>query len=586
MRLPILALLALASGCGSSEGSDAGAPDAGAPRGVDLLLVVDNSRGMRDEQQLFVSAAAELVESLASPRCVDAAGRPVGTRPQTPTAPCPAGSAREHEPVTDLHVGVISTSLGGHGSDSCGPDSACGANTSTSTNDRAHLLDRRDPCAADVVPTYEGRGFLAWDPEARLSPPGEPTLGSASGGTGLLGALSDLIEGVGTLGCSFEAQHESWYRFLVDPEPYESIPLDSSGRATPTGTDAELLAQRAAFLRPDSLLLIVVLSDEDDCSIREYGQFYFVAQARTGSGATFHLPAPRTECATNPNDPCCLSCGQSPGSCPADPTCRDAGGRTRYLPDLDDALAVRCLDNKRRFGIDFLYPMDRYVTGLTASTVPNRAGELVASPIFSDLDPSDDRTHIRSARDVVLATIVGVPWQDLALSPTDISQGLVDSGSISWDVILANGSSPTDAHMIASIEPRAGLAPPGSPAGTDPIHGHEYTISQRDDLQYACTFPLPAARDCSTGAESSCDCEDPANDRPNCEGPGATGARTLQSGAAAYPGTRHLTLARGLGQNAVVAPICAAQTSDPLSLGHGHRPAVDAILRRIATILP
>lgn len=416
------------------------------------------------------------------------------------------------------------------------------------------------------------------------SPPGESTLGSLDDGTGLLGAVGRLVRGVGTIGCGFEAQHESWYRFLVDPDPSDSIAV-VGGLATPMGTDTALLTQCAAFLRPDSLLLIVLLSDEDDCSIRETSQFYFAAQQQDASGHPFHLPAPRAECATDPNDPCCRSCGQAPGSCPADPTCLTGTGAARVLSDLEDDLGVRCFDEKRRFGIDFLQPLDRYVTGLTAASVPNRAGELVPNPIFSDLDPSDGRSGLRRPQDVVLATIVGVPWQDLAVTPTDITQGLFDSASIPWDLIDSSGSSSlTDAHMIASIDPRAGLAPPGSPDGTDPIHGHEYSTPLRDDLQYACIFPLSSPRDCSTGTGPFCECADPANDRPNCADSG-TGARTLQNAASAQPGSRHVALARRLAQNAVLAPVCAAQQSEPSLLSYGYRPAVDAILRRAASLL-
>src|SRR4029453_1635284 len=81
-------------------------------------------------------------------------------------------------------------------------------------------------------------------------------------------------------------------------------------------------------MRPDSLLAILMLSDENDCSIKEYGQFYFAAQQRDpgNSSKQFYLPRARTECETNPNDPCCTSCGMGgPAGCSPnaqDPNCQ------------------------------------------------------------------------------------------------------------------------------------------------------------------------------------------------------------------------------------------------------------------------
>src|SRR5262249_1259323 len=149
--------------------------------------------------------------------------------------------------------------------------------------------------------------------------------------------------------------------------------IDSQGRANPQGVDNVLLAERKEFLRPDSLLAILMLSDENDCSIKEYGQFYFAAQQRDPGtpNKNFYLPKARSEWASNPNDPCCASCGQTtPMGCPADPGCSGT------LDALTDDVNLRCWDQKRRFGIDFLYPTDRYVNGLSSMTVPDRQGDM------------------------------------------------------------------------------------------------------------------------------------------------------------------------------------------------------------------
>ena len=91
----------------------------------------------------------------------------------SPTGACPAGTHREFPPVFDVHVGLLSSSLGSFGADGCPdttnavcPDMA----TSTSNNDHGHLVTRKDPCAAGDVPTYQSEGFLAWDPQKKPQP--------------------------------------------------------------------------------------------------------------------------------------------------------------------------------------------------------------------------------------------------------------------------------------------------------------------------------------------------------------------------------------------------------------------------------
>lgn len=72
--------------------------------------------------------------------------------------------------------------------------------------------------------------------------------------------------GVDELGCGYEMPLEATYRFLVDPEPYEAL-VEEDGLLVESGVDQAILEQRAAFVRPDSFLGIVLLSDEDDCSL-------------------------------------------------------------------------------------------------------------------------------------------------------------------------------------------------------------------------------------------------------------------------------------------------------------------------------
>jgi hypothetical protein len=592
---------------------------------IDLLLAIDNSRSMADKQKILVEAVPDLVRGLVNPKCIDQTTMlPSSMQPNGPTDPCPdAASKRDFNPVLDIHIGIVSSSIGGHGSDAC-PNtetfSCPGAATNGTNNDAGHLLTRADPCTGGSVPSYQNKGFLAWDPKGKLAPPGEPNIGSividpvtgnvTNGMPGLVSSLKDLVLGTGQIGCGYESQHEAWYRFLIEPSPYQSITIDAQGRANPMGIDNVLLQQRKDFLRPSSLLAVVALTDENDCSIKEYGQFYFVAQQRDpgNPNKNFYLPKPRSECATNPNDKCCRSCGQDQTGCPTDPVCA-----TGSLDGKTDDVNLRCFDTKRRFGIDFLYPIDRYVQGLTNAQVPDRMGNLVANPIFSDLDPTDADTNVRDSSLVFIAYIAGVPWQDIAVDPTDLKKGLKTAaqlatldkdGHTTWDYIIGdpdNYVKPLDPHMIESITPRSGtdpitgvtLAPTTAPAGTDAINGHEYTPgtimgvqSVPDDLQYACIFDLPSPRDCSDTSIVSCDCSDPKNDNPLCEpDPSKGGNRTLQVRAKGYPGIRELQLIKAVGVQGIVGSICPAQLNDLAADDFGYRPAIGAIINRLKTAL-
>lgn len=599
----LLCALALAGvgGCGpdtdhifgsSADGGSGGGSSACESSRIDLVIAVDNSRGMAHKQFFLAEAIPTLLEGLTNPPCIDPNGVSPSSQPAAPDSVCPNGLVRAFAPQSDIHIGVITSSLGGHGADSC-PDAdmqSCSGAINTSNNDRGHLLSRKDVCSSEAIPTYANKSFLAWDPKQTLTPPGETTLDNGAG-KGLAPTLRQMITGTGERGCGYESQLESIYRFLADPEPHEKIEVVDF-KAVPQGVDSVLLEQRRNFLRSDSRLIVLMTSDENDCSTKEYSQFYLVNQLRQGP-IPFRMPRARQECASDPANPCCKSCGQAPGSCPPDPKCDDGGNPAIYT-DVEDPINLRCWDQKRRFGIDFLYPIDRYTKAFTEANVTNRAGEIVPNPIFSDLDTSDAVTNVRDPSQVLVAGIVGVPWQDIARDPKDARKGYKDwkemmvpaGGSATvWEVITGNPAAyvaAKDPLMNESVKPRWGthpitgtaLASPTMPLG-NPINGNEYTV--QDDLQYACIFDLPAPlyRDCKDG---NCECVDAKNDNPLCgDNPDGSG-RTQQVRARALPGLRQLTVLQGLGSQAVVGSVCAAQTSDPSRNDFGYEPSMRSIL--------
>jgi hypothetical protein len=548
---------------------------------IDLLLAIDNSGSMADKQQILAEAVPDLVLSLVNPRCVDADGAPIAAQPKTITELCPKGSRREFAPVLDIHIGIISSSLGDYGGEACSFKE-----DQFTFNDRGHLIHRSEPLAKDDVATYEGAGFLAWDPLQKLKPPGEKEMGM-EGTTGLIPSLKNMVRGVGQIGCGFEAQLESWYRFLIDPAPYLDVKVEG-GVSKPSGIDELLLKQRAEFLRPDSLVAILMLTDENDCSISELGKAHLATRFDP-------LPRMRRECGDDPTALCCAPCGEEPAGCGADPTCAAA-------PEPEN-VSLRCFDQKNRYGYDFLYPIDRYVKGLTSDVVPDREGNLVPNPLFSDLDPTDNITNVRDKTLVFFAGIVGVPWQDIARDPTDLTKGFKDGKELSardtlgrdtWDIILGDPKEevkPLDPFMHESIEPRdAGENPvtsdPILPPGLDmnAINGHERK-STGDDLQYACILPLMEKKDCA--GQADCPCSFPKADAPNplCEKDAQGVPTTIQTHAKAYPGLRHLSVLKEMGPQGIVASVCAAQVNDKTREDYGYRAAVGALVDQLKTVL-
>ncbi len=188
---------------------------------------------------------------------------PTAEQPAESAAACTSGR-REFAPIADIHFGAITTSLGSHGGDVCSdqPD--------RQMDDQGLLL----PSKRTGVATYQDSGFLAYDATGNA---GERDLSA------LTTNLSAMITAAGEQGCGYEAPLEAMYRFLVDPEPPTSVQVVEQ-TSTPTGINETLLAQRSAFLRPDSSLAIVIFSDENDCSIVDSGLGWFVASIASRAG--------------------------------------------------------------------------------------------------------------------------------------------------------------------------------------------------------------------------------------------------------------------------------------------------------------
>jgi hypothetical protein len=572
---------------------------------LDVLLMVDNSIGMGDKQLLLSRGIGALLGRFTNPRCVDASGNPTGANADTSGA-CTDGTP-EIPPIRDIHLGVITSSLGDHGSndvcsDQQNTDNQANGSPASTYDDRAELI----PAVRTGVTDPDGTGFLSWGPDSTDT--GALTTG-----------LADQITAAGEHGCGYEGQLESWYRFLIDPEPVSTL-TNNNSVSERGAVNQVVLAERAAFLRPDSAVLIMMLSDENDCSILdENGSQGWLVGYKGGVGnLSFHMPYATSVCATNPNDPCCMACsGAAVAGCVN--TAEDPACNPPYRSVQDDSMNLRCFAQKQRFGVDLLYPTARYSSALTSRLIePRLDGMLVQNPLFAAPDGVVPRDPSR----VYLAGIVGVPWEDVATADT-LAHGIPTSvagvafrgtpvtymtadelaANGRWDVMLGDPEhqiAPTDPLMLEQIDPRptgtphplvdAPIAAPDETILVNPINGHEQAVATaRDDLQFACIYPLaqPLSADACDADSDSCDCNADEFDKnsPLCSGTTmrSSGSQLYGKG---YPALRELEVLKHVGSNAILSSICAenVMSDDP---GHdpsyGYNPAFAAMGDRVQT---
>jgi len=570
---------------------------------------------MGDKQQIFSAAIPDLLERLVNPPCLNTA-LTEAYQPATSEETCPLGFARQFAPVKDIHVGIVTSSLGSHGADN--PLAGCGEGES----DKGYLVGTLDRGRA--VPSYRELGFLSWDPEQRVQPPGASDLAEMKQG------FVDLVDTVGESGCGFEAPLEAMYRFLMDPAPHAElvrVPCNDSDLdancVLPQGVDQALLEQRDAFLRPDSVVAILVLADEDDCSVRDTDIAWWQVDGNRG------ITRASSACEADPNSACCYSCSfatpagctpkeQDPGCCPPAADGEACAVEPLISPEEERARLgqnLRCFDQRRKYGYDYLYPVERYVLGLTSPWLPegfdaqgrplaDASGNVrfLKNPLYSQ--PIDAEGNVRAKEQVFFVGIVGVPWQDVATDATRDVAGQLDLIPASdfaetrlWERILgseADGVPPEDPFARESALPRSGLHPLTHDAIMPPdntllnaINGKERDVF--DDLQYACIFPLPISRDCAEGSPSAgaaCDCrEDRLDGNPLCWDAAAAAYGTEQRFAKAYPAPRILSVLQGVGEQAVVSSICPKNMTDTSARDYGYRPVIGTFVKQAARIL-
>jgi hypothetical protein len=404
---------------------------------VDLLFDIDNSASMGDKQEYLEQAVPDLIGRLVNPNCIMTAAPTAPGVPPVITVvgtsmngACATGTI-EFPPVHDMHIGIISSSLGNRGITNGGEVCASTNAVMFADNmmlpnhddDQAHLLNRTAVVPTVVPGTAEDEGtsadvgaenFLDWFPTQQPSgydnvvgttavpatptngicptctPPG-PVLTPAAtpltmlGGLGTAGTLEGdfaaLVAGTHAYGCGIESQLETWYRFLIQPDPYASI-SSVNNLGVWNGIDTTILNQRHDFLRPDSLVAIIVLTDENDSEIdvRSFGGQGVNFMDEGPPYGNFTPPRGTSACAivapTGKNPLIATSCTSCAYPGVTDPNCKMGN----YTAENDPGfyINVRHVHMVPKYGITAQFPLQRYVLGLTSNFVPDRSHEYPA----------------------------------------------------------------------------------------------------------------------------------------------------------------------------------------------------------------
>jgi len=205
---------------------------------VDLLFMVDNSGSMLEEQASLGTELPRLVRVLTS-----------GDR--TGDGPTPD----DFQAVKNLHVGVVTSDMG-----------VGGFNVPTCTRaamfgDDGLLRTVGNTSVTGCMATYPR--FLEYIPGVSPQTPDQ------------FGADFRCVAAAGTTGCGFEQQLEATLK---------AVTPSSSSITFFGGTQGHGDIENAGFIRPDSVLAIILVTDEEDCSVRSGFEDIFNQMSPTYTG--------------------------------------------------------------------------------------------------------------------------------------------------------------------------------------------------------------------------------------------------------------------------------------------------------------
>lgn len=282
---------------------------------LDLLFVIDDSESMAPAQEELARSLPRMLDHLLS-----------GER----------ASGFGAQPFRDLHIGVVSTDMG-TGSTSVEGCSASG--------DDGVLSTRGNTTRAGCEATYPD--FFQFAPA---------DVDSAS-----LAADLSCVVVMGTDGCDYEQPLEAMLKAV---SPAGAVDQGGGPLLFAEGSVGHGDGRNAGFHRPDAILAVVLLTDEDDCSTRDPDLF---------DAASVRYPEPNLS----------LRCARSPDA--LHPVLRYAAtfGDAWSLPDLPVFAAITGLPPD-------LAEEDNYARILRdrrmfATPDPSRDGDLAPSCVSEDL---------------------------------------------------------------------------------------------------------------------------------------------------------------------------------------------------------
>jgi hypothetical protein len=225
---------------------------------VDLLFVIDNSGSMSEEQVKLSQQLPKLVRVLAT-----------GDRDGVPNA----DGQPDFTPVASLHLGVVSSDLGVNGQEkvvSCGDSSYAATEQDTGDpktlfikphGDEGKLRHSSEVAVAGVNIQVNQSPVRAIEPRPECAGVNvnrflefESNKSDVDQVARQFGCIAEL----GVNGCGYEQQLESMWRALA-PSTDSSFSGMSTGQGAPSGYNA-------GFLRDDAILVVILVSDEEDCS--------------------------------------------------------------------------------------------------------------------------------------------------------------------------------------------------------------------------------------------------------------------------------------------------------------------------------
>ena len=183
---------------------------------LDVLLMVDNSNSMTEEQVSFARELPRFVTVLAS-------------------GDLNGDGAVDFPPPSSVHFGVVSSDMGTGGF-------AVPTCTEPNFGDDGILRTEGNTAIAGCMSSYPS--FIEYDPATGASP-------------AALAQDLGCVATMGTGGCGFEQQLEAVLK---------AVSSSSSGITFHGGTGGHAEGANAGFLRDEAMLAVIVLSDEEDCS--------------------------------------------------------------------------------------------------------------------------------------------------------------------------------------------------------------------------------------------------------------------------------------------------------------------------------